>query len=247
MCGSGPGRVGAVQLLIIRHAQSANNKLYADTAGDVGRLPDPDITDLGYEQADALARAIVAGMDSGTYPRITHVYSSLMRRTIQTIAPLADALDLPITARTDAHEFPGPFEGPHDARVPHPGSGRSVLAGFSTRAILPDSATEDGWFSGELEDEAGTSARAAQLLEDLRRTHQPDDVVALATHGWFGSVLISTAIGANPTTWFMHHNTGTTMLVWEEWIADGETESRPQVTLRWTNRTDHLEPGQLTM
>lgn len=49
------GRLPGVELLLIRHGQSANNAL-EHAAGDLGgRLPDPPLTPLGHAQARWLA------------------------------------------------------------------------------------------------------------------------------------------------------------------------------------------------
>lgn len=231
-----------MKLLLIRHAQSANNRRYAETGVDDGRNPDPDITDLGVAQAQALA----AKISSDAYPRVTHLYCSLMRRTIQTAAPIADALDLPLVARTDTHEYPGPYSGPFASRVAFAGSPRSVLAGFSPRATLPDEATEDGWYNAELETEETVAQRAATLLRQLRETHRPDDVVAVVSHGWFGSEVLKTALGGAPHTWYHHHNTATSLLEWRAFHVEGEPAARDETVLVWGNRTDHLTPEQIT-
>lgn len=231
-----------MKLLLIRHAQSANNRLVAEMGRDDGRIPDPDITDLGVEQAKALAQMLA----SGRYPTITHLYCSLMRRTIQTAVPIADTLDLQIVARTDAHEFPGPYTGPSSQRASHQGSPRSQLMAFSSRTQLPDSATEDGWYTGGLETEEALEQRAAALIEDLRAHHEPQDVVALVSHGWFGAIVLKTALGASAQAWFDHHNTATSLIEWRNFLVSGEDTPRPETVLVWGNRTDHLTPEQIS-
>ena len=96
-----------MHLLLIRHGQSTNNAL-ANQGGNAyttGRLPDPELTELGHRQAHALADWI-----PGVDPRPTHIYCSPMSRTLQTAAPLADALDLPIGVKSLLHERPGPVQ-----------------------------------------------------------------------------------------------------------------------------------------
>lgn len=232
-----------MQLLFIRHGQSQNNHRFAASGDDTGRSPDPDLTELGHRQAEALARRIT----DGSYPAVTHLYSSLMRRTIQTATPIADALDLPIVARLDSYEIPGPYANPFSQRVVHRGSPRSFLAGLTPRVVLPDEATEEGWFHGELEATDAPHRRAAALLDDLRATHGPDDVVALVAHGAFGGVLLGAALGTRPDVWYTHHNTGTTLIGWHEASAledQAAAGGLGAVMLHWHNRLDHLRDDE---
>ena len=131
-----------MHLLLIRHGQSTNNAL-ANQGGNAyttGRLPDPELTELGHRQAHALADWI-----PGVDPRPTHIYCSPMSRTLQTAAPMADILDLPIGVKSMLHERPGPVQITSDGPRAHPGSSRSVLAAHSPRAVLDPDITEDGW------------------------------------------------------------------------------------------------------
>ena len=75
-----------MQLYFIRHAQSANNRLYDETGTWNGRDTDPDLTDVGHEQSRRLAEH-VACMGGVTLHHdyvnrsgfgFTHLYSSLM-------------------------------------------------------------------------------------------------------------------------------------------------------------------------
>ena len=53
-----------------------------------------------------------------------------------------------------------------------------MLAALSDRLHLPDWLTEEGWWQGEVEREREVYvARADRLLDALRDTHDPDDVV----------------------------------------------------------------------
>ena len=70
-----------MRLILVRHGQSQNNQVYAETGGDLGRYPDPKLTDLGRIQAERVAAALA----SDTVPwRGTHLYASLMLRAIPT-------------------------------------------------------------------------------------------------------------------------------------------------------------------
>ncbi len=215
-----------MDLWIIRHAESANNVLApgATTPVDVptGRVPDPALTELGVRQAAQLAERF-----EKLYGRPTHLYCSLMMRAIATAAPLSEALGLDLVAHPRAFEIGGPYEGVWQEERTHPGSPRSVLASLSGRLVLPDAATERGWYPGPMESEAVWAARAASLLAELRERHR-FDAVALVTHGYFGSELVRAVVGSAHAG-FHQDNTGVTLLR----IAD-----EPQVL--YFNRVSHL-------
>ena len=124
------GRLLPVRFVMVRHGQSTNNHLWASTGDDVGRSVDPLLTDLGHQQAAALA----AYADQVGLPwQPTHLYASAMTRAVQTAAPLAGTLGLPLRLSEDLHEVFGPYDyapGTRD-RVPHPGATRAQLAEIS--------------------------------------------------------------------------------------------------------------------
>lgn len=70
-------------LYLVRHAQSTNN-----AQPESQRIPDPPLTDLGEQQAQALALAIDQLSPD-------HLFSSPFLRTLQTTAPVAQALGSP--------------------------------------------------------------------------------------------------------------------------------------------------------
>jgi 2,3-bisphosphoglycerate-dependent phosphoglycerate mutase len=184
-----------MRFVLIRHGQSTNNALWAETGDETGREVDTRLTALGEAQAAALAAYATS---PGLPWALTHLYASPMARAVQTAAPLADALDLPLTLSRDLFEVGGPYdllEGTGE-QVAHPGSGSSVIAALSDRVHLPDWLTEDGWWRGEVEREREVYvARADRLIGVLRDTHDPDDVVGLVSHGWFGNVLLGRLLG----------------------------------------------------
>jgi broad specificity phosphatase PhoE len=98
-----PGRPG-LRLLLVRHGQTAANVARAlDT-----RPPGAPLTDLGHEQAAALADRL------GDDP-ITAVYASTATRAQQTAAPLAARLGLEVQVIDGVHEvFAGDLENRSD-------------------------------------------------------------------------------------------------------------------------------------
>lgn len=75
-------------MMLIRHAQSEWNQVFSETRIDPG-IPDPALTETGREQAEAL----IAQLEG---QGLTTLVASPYRRTLETAAILASALDLPI-------------------------------------------------------------------------------------------------------------------------------------------------------
>ena len=93
-----------MRLLLIRHAETADNERQVIASV----LPGPVLTDRGRAQAEALADLLVGeGVDA--------VFSSEAVRAVQTAAPLAHRLGLPVTVLPGLHEITGgDFEGRGD-------------------------------------------------------------------------------------------------------------------------------------
>lgn len=201
-----------MRFVLIRHAQSGNNLLYEQTGASTGRLPDPEITDLGHEQTRLLAAELAAG----ALPwRIDRMYCSLMTRAIQTAVPLADALDLPLHGHAELFEGRGPYDVDPDTGldVPYPGADRDTLSGHSVRLVLPATAGPDGWWSGQVETDVDVAFRARRLIRGLRAAHDSGDTIALVTHGFFTQHLLREFLGIQRMTgWFDIHNTSITLL-----------------------------------
>ena len=115
-----------MDVLLIRHAESANNALWARDrdAFTTGRTHDPPLTELGFEQADVLARHLA---ERGA--RIDRLVASPMLRAIQTARPVAAALGVPLEVWVEVHERGGIYVGDPatgEGFVAHPGLSRSV-------------------------------------------------------------------------------------------------------------------------
>jgi broad specificity phosphatase PhoE len=97
-------RLGAMRLLLIRHAQTIDN-----VRGSIGTVvPGPELTDLGREQAAALPDALAG-------ENIRAIYASTMQRTALTAAPLAAALDIEVQLLDGLQEIAaGDLEGRSD-------------------------------------------------------------------------------------------------------------------------------------
>lgn len=201
-----------MRFVLIRHGQSANNLLYERTGSSVGRHHDPELTALGQTQADRLARWLGSG---GLPWTITGLYCSLMVRAVQTAAPVAAALDLPLQAHFEAFETGGLFvEDETGLRSPHPGAPVSRLRAVSPHLVVPELASEDGWYfaATELTHDAAAQ-RARRLIADLRDRHDDQDVVAVIMHGAFFQHVFRALLGIEQMTgWIINRNTSLTLI-----------------------------------
>lgn len=227
-----------VHVTLIRHAQSTNNARWHELAPQ-DRVPEPGLTDLGFQQGARLAEW---ARHLDTEARPTHLYCSPMRRAIQTAVPVADALDMPLVVRREICEGGGPYtQDANGVTTPYPGLARAEVTSYSPRLVVGDEIGAEGWWSGPYESNEVVARRADGVLAWLLETHRPGDVVWMVSHGWFIQFLLEAfmALPASPG-WFMVHNTGRTDFA----IAhDAPTKSE----CFWVNRLDHLDDVPATV
>lgn len=208
------------------------------TGSDSGRDPDTKLTDTGHKQAELLAQHL-----PGVLPwKVEAIYTSLMTRAVQTAAPLAAALDLPLIGRSDMYEVGGPLEIDQLTREksPHPGASDEALRAISDRLVLPQGADHDGWWSGPVENETDEPTRRAHtLIADLRALHEANATVALVSHGLFSQFLFREFLGIQVMSgWVTIYNTSVTL--YEDVPEFGNSRA-----LR-TNWTPHLPESLIT-
>lgn len=189
-----------MQLYFIRHAQSENNLLWAETGSVDGRSEDPHLTPVGRQQAEALAQ-FLRGPDHGEETpsvdfdlqnvhgfRLTHLYCSLMVRAVETGRVVARALDLPLVGWREIHETGGIHhrDPETDEHVGLPGHGRSFFEAEYPELVLPDAVDEAGWWNRPFEEYEERRGRAERFLDELHRRHgDSEDRVAIISHGGF--------------------------------------------------------------
>lgn len=222
-----------MRLLIIRHAQSANN------AGALPRDADPPLTETGERQAQQLAAA------SGVLDDLDLLYVSPMRRTIQTAAPIAATTGLRARVFTGLHEWGGIWEE-RDGIASHlPGLTRDEMAAIIPKLFVPDDVLETGWWTGEIEANDIRAAldlsrrNALRFLDYLRESYPDAPNVAIITHGGFGSTLIEAALGVDQHpehARFPQYNTGHALIEFDGDLA----------LMQWHNRLDHLPADLVT-
>jgi 2,3-bisphosphoglycerate-dependent phosphoglycerate mutase len=224
-------------LYLIRHAQSANNELYERTGSSAGRVEDPELTALGTEQANVLARYLAVRAETGGEYRFSHLYCSLMVRAVATATAVSRACNLTAVAWPEVHEQLGIFLADEQTGVliGRPGKSRSYFKTHYPDLVLPKSLNEHGWWNRPVETEAQWKKRARAFLAELQTRHGTgDDTVAVVTHGGFyHEVILALTDGrGSDGLWFTMHNTGITRIDFHP----------THTSVVYHNRLEHLPP-----
>jgi 2,3-bisphosphoglycerate-dependent phosphoglycerate mutase len=246
-----------MHLYLIRHAQSVNNAIWAETGSDDGRHPDPALTDLGHRQASALADYLAArwqptpaAADSDPVNRrgfhFTHLYTSLMQRAVATGSAIAERLEIPLVAWEEIHEFGGIFAKDPETgeRVGLPGPNRDYFARHFPALVLPETLGETGWWSRPYEPFEEMLTRAERFLAELHERHDADDRVAIVSHGGFITATLRALLDYRPPedgsarkgVWIHANNTAVTRLEFTDTVNK----------LVYLNRLEHLDADLVT-
>ena len=195
------------RLYLIRHAQSSNNETWDGTPFHAGRKPDPGITETGHHQARALARHLA---HPESEPRqlpfvasersdfgLTHVYCSLMTRSVETAAYVAESCGLKLEALADIFEQHGIYQACEDGSCEGlPGPGREYFELHFPDLCLPAGMNDAGWWSRPFEDEDAFVERVRQVVADLReRLSESGECIAMVTHGDFIDQFVNEFMG----------------------------------------------------
>lgn len=241
-----------MRLYFIRHGQSANNALWESTGTNAGRSEDPELTEYGHQQARLLAEFLVkkdresnsnykdAGVQRDHYC-FTHLYTSLMVRSVATGHYLSRALSMPLVAWPEIHECGGIYLDGEDGeeRIGLPGRTRSYFDAHYGQMVVPETVTDEGWWNRPFEERPDRPLRARQVVETLLERHGgTEDRVAIVSHGGFYMELMRVLFeiqGKNG--WFTMNNTAMTRIDFRE---TGE------LALIYHNRTDHLPAHLIT-
>jgi broad specificity phosphatase PhoE len=242
-----------MKLFLIRHAQSANNRL-GDTldydAYMAQRDPEPPLTDLGHRQAQLVAEHLVStqhperkqeGHDGYHFTRLL---CSPMLRTLQTAQPISRATGLTPEVWLEIYEQGGIFSGNprgNESIICLPGLTRREMTAQFAGYRLPDEITDQGWWTIGYEDMDGCQRRATRVAQTLREwaVERPAERLALVSHGTFLEALIRALIGLTDDhrAYFSHYNTAITRI---DFLPDG------YLFLRYLNRIQHLPPDLIS-
>ena len=215
-----------MELYVVRHGQSVNN------AG--GSERDPRLSDLGHTQARLAGEYLPDGrLETDGPPRnIDLAVCSPLRRAIQTAKGIAETHRCPIIVHPTLHEVMGPEPGLADAnaiRKAHPD------------VVLHDSMPEDQWWPHHEEEDAERYVRALAASRWLRGEYgESGKLIAVITHGTFGTYLLNALLDIKPSWQFRAHhlNCGISKVVYE----DGGT----MPTLYYQNVLEHIPRNMRT-
>jgi len=219
-----------MQLYLLRHAQSESNARWDSNPGEQFHYSDPGLTELGRNQAAAIAEHLALSNPTSPVNQynsdnrkgfdLTHIYTSLMLRAIQTADTIAEKLDMPLYGRTDLHEWGGVYEWDveKNENIGLPGQNRAFFTEHFPRLVLPDDFNDAGWWSRPHEPSADIPARARRVFNFLRARHGlTDDRVLLVSHGGFLNYFLGRLLNLTPKQsqqnldkhqWFVTYNTG---------------------------------------
>jgi len=206
--GDGESNV-VLRVLLIRHAESLNNKLYRELYGsgreqywDYDRHPDPPLTDQGWEQAETLATRLEENPSlydfGGRSIGIEKIYTSAMHRAMQTAAPLHRRLKIPTEVWTDIHETGGVF---HINHGPLGGMNfAQICVKFPSYEVSKNHVSPQGWWRGGAETYEQMVERAHSTkskLVAMAGELDADCTIAVVSHGSFISALLRSLTHAN--------------------------------------------------
>ncbi|MGV0624889.1 histidine phosphatase family protein [Mycolicibacter minnesotensis] len=192
-----------MQLLLIRHALPLRS--------EYGQGSDPELSETGIAQARRLPEAVAR------YP-ITRLVSSPQRRAVQTAEPLAAARGLTIDIDERLAEYD------------------RELAGYLPVELLRTERPQDwarmaqGYLPAEV-DEAAFCARVAEALADVVSASDPDDTVAVFSHGGVINVLLHQILGTRRLLSFPIDYVSITRLLYSR---------SGQAAVASTNGTEHV-------
>ncbi|MEM7346654.1 MAG: histidine phosphatase family protein [Chloroflexota bacterium] len=184
-----------MRLYLIRHAESLNNAIYSEAGEGKDRQPDPEITEIGHQQAALLAAYLA---NPTTEPRqspfspkkdygfgLTHLYCSLMTRSILTAEYIAEACGIPYTALPNLFEKGGIYNLEENGdKIGLPGPNRSYFTERFPTLILPEDLGDEGWYNRPFEMEEAFFERVKGIIPDIKARHlDTDDCVGLVVHG----------------------------------------------------------------
>lgn len=207
---------GSTDVLLIRHGQSAAMAAEGDYPKAPDGQADPELSEEGRHQAELLGqRLAVVG--------IVAIYTSTLRRTHQTAAPLAERTGLKPEEDVDLCEIRlGEWEGgEYRRRVERRDPMMFELMAKQSWSVIPG-AESDEVFGGRI--------RAG--LSRIQAAH-PGQRVAVVCHGGVIGQVVALATGASPLA-FMHVDNASisqVILHGEHWIV------------RRFNDTTHLGPA----
>ncbi|MDH3448134.1 MAG: histidine phosphatase family protein [Gammaproteobacteria bacterium] len=197
------------RLYLVRHAQSANNAIWDGSDHHPGRHPDPEITEIGHRQAHTLGQHLAhPHAEPRQHPFVaadevrfglTHVYCSLMTRSILTAEYIAEACGLALEAHPEIFEKHGIYEADAEGSLRGlPGPGREYFAQRFPKLRLPRNINGEGWWNRPFEEESAFVERMRKVVAETRqRLAGSDECIALVVHGDFLDQFVNELMGVD--------------------------------------------------
>ena len=173
-------------MILLRHGQSAFNAHFTATRIDPG-IPDPELTQLGHEQARAAADAL-------RHEGLRRIVVSPYTRALQTAAPIAERLGLPVAVHLGVREryaFSCDVGSPRD----------DLAAAFPNHDF---SALDEVWWPAVEEPAGDVVARAARFRAEMAAL--PDWRHTLVVCHW-GFIMSLTGISMKNGDWMRYDPT----------------------------------------
>ena len=208
-----------MHLYLIRHCQSSNNavldkKQSQDENVPGGAwidemVPDPPLTEKGNKQGKLLARFLSEHGHLNTSHNqphdtqntagfhISHIYCSLMTRSIVTAQYVSRELQIPLVVWRDIHECGGVFTKDTETgeRIGLPGPNYSHFSSTYPDLVIPEQIDADGWWNRPTENLDDIQKRAQRVHNQILERHAgTDHRVAMITHVGFYHHLLSSIL-----------------------------------------------------
>jgi 2,3-bisphosphoglycerate-dependent phosphoglycerate mutase len=240
-----------MRLYLIRHAESSNNVAYGSDDYHRFHISDPEITETGHRQAQLLARHLARpGSETCQRPEdngsakdygLTHIYCSLMTRSILTACYIGEAFGIRPLALADVFERKGVYKVDDKGReVGVEGPARGYFEDRFPDLVLPGALDGNGWWNRPVESDRDFLARVKKSLERIIERHgESSDSIGLVSHGDYIDQCINELMGVDrlPPN---YENP------WEaNWVTHNTSVSRVDLLNRsrniiYLNRIDHL-------
>jgi broad specificity phosphatase PhoE len=202
-----------LRIILIRHGESENNIHHEISMEQYqqNRQADPDLTPVGYQQAQETAEYLRMGTNA-LLRNVHEIYVSPVRRTLLTCRPIAHALQIKPQVWADLFEVGGvytkdPKSADVDGVIGTVGLGGLTRSQMSTEFpnyILDDRVSDKGWYTlSTKETKEQGRARIERVLQTLRnqvKTAAEDRTVLLVVHGDFIDFFVQAAFDIPGTT-----------------------------------------------
>lgn len=254
-----------LRVLFIRHGESQNNVLYAQSpdAYRKHRHADPDLTDRGMKQAAECGKYLSAHPSFADFNpimgNVDAIYVSPMFRTLRTAQPIAKALKIQPEVWTDIYEV----SGLHVDGVGQVGLSRSEILEKFPGYHLPEDVTESGWYPTDRNKETramaiprivGVATRLFQMATECQKNKR-SRTIALVCHGDFKDMVLQALLGLDvpekKKKRFLSYNTAISVVDVDATPRSGEDSNddnlmQGHATVLLQNFVGHLDSSLIT-